>query len=131
MAEIAREFRLFLYFQAIAAFIFAFLYLVITDNYLEFTEWPYSDPYYPRAFGGTLLVLGFFNLIAAYRKEWDHIRIIVELSICWLIMVLIMNILELIFLTLTTTAVVNSVFNTGIVVIFLVGDIFFYLRERK
>lgn len=131
MDEISKEFRLFLLIEGIVALIFAFLYLAITDAYLEFTEWSYDDPYYPRAFGGTLLILGFFTLVAAYRKEWIKIRILVETGFLWMIMVTIMNILELIIITQSSGAILNTILNTVIIVIFIAGTIYFYLKERK
>jgi len=60
MREISKDMKINLFVISIAFLGFAFVYLVITDFYKELIEWPYDDPYYFRAFGIILLVLGIF-----------------------------------------------------------------------
>ena len=133
MSELKKITKYSLLIYAAGGFIFAFLYLVITDIYLiTLSDWPYYDPYYPRAFGGTLLVLGLMALIGSFKKEWEHVKLTYELALAWLIMVLIMNIAELALLSpaLSFTAIGNTIFNTVIVVVFIVMGIYCYVKQR-
>ena len=72
MEDILTKLKILLIIDAVAAFLFCFLYLFITDIYLlDLTDWSYPEPYYPRAFGGTLLVLGIFALLATRKEKWE------------------------------------------------------------
>jgi hypothetical protein len=87
--DIMSKVKILLLIDAIAAFFFCFLYLIITDIYLiDFSKWTYPDPYYPKAFGGTLLVLGIFALLATRKEKWERIKIFIELAISWMSIIL-------------------------------------------
>lgn len=118
--------------DAVAAFLFCFLYLFITDIYLlDLTDWSYPGPYYPRAFGGTLLVLGIFALLATRREKWEQIKIYVELTILWMIVILILNILELIFINITPIYMFHTIINSIILILLIVANIYYYFSQAK
>jgi len=49
--DILTKLRILLIIDAVAAFIFCFFYLFITDIYLfDLTDWSYPDPYYSLRF---------------------------------------------------------------------------------
>ncbi|MBY9004063.1 MAG: hypothetical protein KGD73_08845 [Candidatus Lokiarchaeota archaeon] len=131
MTEIQKFTKITLILYALGGFVFAFLYLVIPDIYIYgLTEWPFDDPVYFRFFGGTLLVLGLFALLSYFKKEWEEIKILFELSLTWLIMVLIINSLELALLSLPAMAFTNTILNTIIVIIFIVLGIYCCMKQR-
>ncbi|MFX1358159.1 MAG: hypothetical protein ACFFA8_12875 [Promethearchaeota archaeon] len=133
MSEILKLTKYSLLLYTIGGLVFAILYLFITDIYLyDLTAWPFVDPYYPRAFGGTLLVLAISAFLGYFKKEWEHIKLLYELALLWLIMVLIMNILELALLSsvLPVLALTSTIINTVIVVVFLVIGLYCYIKQR-
>jgi len=133
VTEIQKITKYSLLLYAIGGFIFAFLYLAITDIFLyDLTDWPFNDPFYPRAFGGTLLVLGIVALLGYFKKEWEHLKLTYELSLMWLAIILILNILELAIPNPAYSAIAmgNTVFNTVILAVFLAIGIYCYIKQR-
>ena len=131
MTEIQKFTKITLLIYAVGGFIFAFLYLVIPDIYIYgLTQWPFNDPVYFRMFGGTLLVLGLFALMAYFKKEWEEVKILFELALTWLLMVLIINILELALLSLPAMTFTNTIFNTIIVAIFSILGIYCCMKQK-
>ncbi|MFX0059372.1 MAG: hypothetical protein ACFE85_06890 [Candidatus Hodarchaeota archaeon] len=133
MTEILKLTKYSLLLYTLGGLVFAILYLFVTDIYLyDLTAWPFVDPYYPRAFGGTLLILAIFSLLMYFKKEWEHIKLVYELALLWLIMVLVLNILELALLisALPILAITNTIINTIIVVVFLAIGLYCYMKQR-
>jgi len=132
MTEIQKFTKITLVLYAFGGFIFAFLYLVIPDIYIYgLSQWPFNDPVYFRLFGGTLLVLGLFALLAYFKKEWEEVKLLFELALTWLIMVLIINSLELMLLSLPAMAFTNTVVNTIIVIIFSILGIYCCMKQKS
>ena len=132
MTEIQKLTKISLLLNVLAGLIFAFLYLVIPDIYIYgLTQWPFNDPIYFRLFGGTLLVLGLASLMAYFKKEWEEIKLLYELSVMWLLMVTIINIFELALLPLPAMALTNSIFVTILVAIYLILGIYCWLKQRS
>ncbi len=131
MTEIQKLTKISLLLNVLAGLIFAFLYLVIPDIYIYgLTQWPFNDPIYFRLFGGTLLVLGLVSFMAYFKKEWEEIKLLYELSVMWLLMVTIINIFELALLTLPAMALTNSIFVTILVAIYLILGIYCWMKQR-
>ena len=131
MTEIQKLTKISLLLNVLAGLIFAFLYLVIPDIYIYgLTQWPFNDPIYFRLFGGTLLVLGLVSLMAYFKKDWEEIKLLYELSVMWLLMVTIINIFELALLTLPAMALTNSIFVTILVAIYLILGIYCWMKQR-
>ena len=134
MSELQKITKYSLYIYTAGGLFFAFLYLVLTDFYMTvMSDWPYNDPYYPRAFGITLLILGITALLGSFKKEWEEVKLVYELSQMWIIATLILNIAELALLTpvLSATAIGNTILNTIILIVFLVIGVYCYLQQRK
>ena len=132
MTEIQKLTKISLLLNVLAGLIFAFLYLVIPDIYIYgLTQWPFNDPIYFRLFGGTLLVLGLVSLMAYFKKDWEEIKLLYELSVMWLLMVTIINIFELALLPLPAMALTNSIFVTILVAIYLILGIYCWLKQRS
>lgn len=131
MTEIQKLTKITLLLDALAGFIFAFLYLVIPDIFIYgLTQWPFNDPVYFRYFGGTLLLLGLVSLIAYFKKEWEEVKLFFEFALLFILMIVIMSSLELALLTLPVIAFMNSLFSTFLVIIYLVLGTYCWMKQR-
>jgi hypothetical protein len=131
MGELSKDMRITLLIISIALLSFAFLYIFLTDFYLELIEWPYNDPYYFRAFGIILLVFGVFGLIVNYRDDWNQAKIYLELILVWSVSILIANFIELAILPLTIGAVTNTWVDSIILIILVGATLYFFTKEKK
>lgn len=131
MTEIQKLTKITLLLDALAGFIFAFLYLVIPDIFIYgLTQWPFNDPVYFRYFGGTLLLLGLVSLIAYFKKEWEEVKLFFEFALLFILMIVIMSSLELALLTLPVITFMNSLFSTILVIIYLVLGTYCWMKQR-
>ena len=123
--------RITILLGAIAFLAFAFLYLVTTDQYLTTMGWPFNDPYYPRAFGINLLILGVFLMVSFFRNEWIQARILIEIVLVWCSLILTANIIEISVLSLPVGVIVLTLNNTIFLMVLVIVMLFFYLKELK
>ena len=131
MTEIQNLTKISLILDVIACFVFAFLYLVISDIYIyDLVQWPFDDPIYFRLFGGTLLVLGLASLLAYFKKEWEEIKLFFELALMWLLMVLVFNIFELALLSMPAMSFTSVLVDTIIVIIFFSFGLYCWIKQR-
>lgn len=131
MAEVTKEVKIVLIIDAIAALIFTFLYLVIPEIYASLIDPIVFDPYYWRAFGGTLLVLAIMALIALKRAEGEQVKLMIEIMILWSIVILTLNIWELIVLPLSPTYTETTWFNSILLIVLIILNSYFYNRDLK
>jgi len=131
MSEIQKLTKISLLLDALAGFVFAFLYLVIPDIYIYgLTQWPFNDPIYFRLFGGTLLVLGLASLMAYFKKEWEEVKLLYELALMWLLMTTIINIFELALVSLPAMALTNTIVVSILVAAYLILGIYCWMKQR-
>lgn len=131
MAEISKEMKIVLIINAIVAFIYGCIFLLIPDLYESLTDSPYHNPALLRLWGGTIIILGLFALIAFVRKEWENVKIVFELAIVWLILVEILGLVSFTYVPYTAASLANEIMDMVVVGILLVIDVYFYLREEK
>ena len=131
MVKIAKHLKIVLLINAIIGLIFAFLYLAFSYLYLPFIQWPFYDPYYSWSFGGTLLVLSLFSLLAIKKTEWEQIKIVVELIIVWQLMILILNIISLILIPAPITSLISTWINNFIFIILIIANLYFYIKQEN
>jgi hypothetical protein len=131
MAEVTKEVKIVLIIDAIASLIFAFLYLVIPEIYASLVDPIVFDPYYWRAFGGTLLVLAIMALIALKRAEGEQVKIIIEFAILWSVVILGLNIWELIVLPLSPTYTETTWIDSVLLIVLIILNSYFYNRDLK
>ena len=132
MSEIQKLTKISLLLDALAGFVFAFLYLVIPDIYIYgLTQWPFNDPIYFRLFGGTLLVLGLASLMAYFKKEWEEVKLLYELALMWLLMTTIINIFELALVSLPAMALTNTIVVSILVAAYLILGIYCWMKQRS
>ena len=129
MAEISNKLKIVLIIDIIATLIFMFLYLIIPDIYANMVDPLVFDPYYWRAFGGTLLALGVIMLIVLIRGEMEQIKLVLELGILWCSIILALNIWELIVLPLSPTYTATTWFDSGLLVVIILLNAFVYYNE--
>ncbi|MFX1455676.1 MAG: hypothetical protein ACFFDB_09910 [Promethearchaeota archaeon] len=103
MTEIKKITKIALLWYTVAGFLFAFMFIVITDFTMNFMQWPYNDPVNFWFQGGTMLVLAITTLLAFFIKEWERIKLFFFLVIIWDIMVLIMDIVIAVTLNFPAT----------------------------
>lgn len=125
MAELSKQAKIIYLVNAIVSFIFMFFFLVIPEIYADWINPPEFCSISWRQLGGSLLVLGVFSVVGLLRKEWEHVRIVWELGILWLIVILCIDFWGMV-------AVAGSFdFTVIIELILIVVNIFFYIRERR
>jgi len=131
MPEVTKEIKIILLIDAIAALIFTFLYLVIPETYASLVDPLVFDPYYWRAFGGTLLVLAIMALIALKRAEVEQVKLMIEFAILWSVVILALNIWELIVLPLSPTYTQTTWFDSILLIVLIILNLYFYNRDLK
>ena len=129
MTEITKRLRILLLINATIGLIFAFFYLVAPYYYLSLIEWPFFDPYYSWAFGGVFLILSSFLLISIKQNQWEKTKSVLEITIAWQMLILILNIISLIFIPTPIFSII-IIWLTNVIFITLIGlSVFFYLRK--
>ena len=103
MTEIKKITKVALIWYTVAGFLFAFMFIVLTDFTMNLMQWPYNDPINFWFQGGTMLVFAIMTLLALFIKEWERIKLSFFLIIIWDIMVLIMDIVALAVLNFPET----------------------------
>ena len=130
MEEISSKAKILLIIDAIAAFIFTFLYLIIPELYASLIDPLVFDPYYWRAFGATVLVLGIFAIRAAMGKK-EQALFMFEIIILWSFVILLLNFWELIVLPLSPTYTETTWFDSILLIVLIVLNTIMYLKEKK
>jgi len=130
MEEISSKAKILLFFDAIAAFIFTFLYLIIPELYASLIDPLVFDPYYWRAFGATVLVLGIFAIRAAMGKK-EQALFMFEIIILWSFVILLLNFWELIVLPLSPTYTETTWFDSILLIVLIVLNTTIYFQEKK
>jgi len=129
MTEITKRLKILLLINAIIGLSFAFFYLVVPYYYLSLIEWPFFDPYYSWAFGGAFLILSSFLLRSLKRNHWEKCKSVLEITIAWQMLILILNIISLIFIPTPIDSII-FIWISNILFITLIGlNIYFYGRN--
>ena len=129
MTEITKRLKSLLLVNAIIGLSFAFFYLVAPYYYLSMIDWPFFDPYYSWAFGGVFLILSSFLLRSLRQNNWEICKPVVEITISWQLLILILNIFSLIFIPTSIISILSTwIYN--IIFIILIGLNFFFLSRK-
>ena len=130
MTEIKKITKIALLWYTIAGLLFAFFYLVLTDLYIAFTQWPYYDPVMFWSLGGTMLVLAIGYLMCFFRKEWEEIKLYFLVTLLWMIYFIIMNIITVVLLGLPDMALMSQLMNIILLTFNVLLAIFCWLKQR-
>ncbi len=131
MVEITKNLKILLEINAIIGLCFAFLYLAISQLYLPLIEWPFYDPYYSWAFGGTFLILSIFILLGIKQNNWEKIKTIFQVLIAWQLMILILNIISLILIPSPIVSIITIWIYNITLILLVIANILFYNKHLQ
>lgn len=129
--EVSKGLKLWFLISAIVGLIFTIIYLMFLEIYWIMVDWPYFDPIFGRILGATLLTMSVISLLAYRETEWENVKLIVIFSALWQILVVIINIWSIFAAPFSATALSSSIFDTTILIIFAIVNIYFYLQHQK
>lgn len=129
MSEISKKLKILLLINAIIGLSFAFFYIVVPYYYLSLIEWPFFDPYYSWAFGGIFFILSLFLLRSIRQNLYEHCKSLVEITIAWEMLILILNIITLTVIPIPITYILTT-WIINIMFIVLIGLKILFLRKK-
>ncbi|NVM43884.1 MAG: hypothetical protein HWN79_03115 [Candidatus Lokiarchaeota archaeon] len=124
MTEITKKLKILCIINASIGLSLAFLYIAVPYYYLSLIEWPFFDPYYSWAFGGIFLILSSFLLRSIKQNHGEKLKSVLEITIAWEMLILILNIISLILIptpiiSILSTWILNIIFILLIILNFL------------
>ena len=132
MTEIKKITKIALLWYCVAGLLFAFFFLALTDFYAwGLMQWPYNDPFAFWSLGGTMLVLSLASLMAYFKKEWEEIKLFLELMLMWVTMMIIIDIIALALLGLPATPMMYMIVNIILLTFNLVLGIYCWMKQRS
>ena len=131
MAELSKEVKIIFIINAIPAFIYAFLFLVIPETYAQVFEVEMYNPISYRQIGASILVLGIGCVLAIKRDDLEKAKIVWEIAIIWLILMLIIGIWGAFAIPGTAAAQAGTWIANTILIVLTVLNIYVYYRETK
>lgn len=133
MAELAKETKLVFIINSLIAFIYAFLFLIIPEAYKQMSDAPdlIFSPITWRQLGASILILGIGGVLSIKRDDWDKVKLFLEISIIWLILMLIINIWGMIAFPGTAAALANDIVAIIVLIVLILLNIWVYYRENK
>jgi len=131
MAEISKMFKIMLIIDIIIAFIYGILYLFLPNIVSSINDAPFYDPHFWRLFGGTILAVGVGSALSIKMKEWEKIKLFILVMLVFLIIIGIVNITSALYTTRSPTNLVFHWLDTSVIIILIILNGFFYLKEEK
>ena len=131
MAEISKEMKIVLVINMVVGFIYGIMYVLLPEGVYSINDAPYFDPHFWRLFGGALIALGFPILLGILKGDWDYIKLFFLFSIILLCILALVNITSIIYVTRSATNLVFHWLDTIVMIVLIVFNVFFYLREEK
>jgi len=131
MTEVPKSIKILVLVNSIIGLILVFFYLVAPYYYLSLVQWPFFDPYYTWAFGGVFLILSTFLLISIKKNLWDRCKIVLEITIAWDILILVLNIFSLIFIAAPIISIITTWIYNILFIILSIVNIYFYNKKAK
>ncbi len=124
---ISRGCKFYLAIDFIIALIFGLIFLFLPEDFLIFINWGFFDPVAMRILGIAIISLGAGSLIAAFEDTWSEVRATMEMEVVWLLFGEITLIISHVFFLFPWEAWFIDV----IMIVLLIGFIFFILKERE
>lgn len=131
MAEFSKEMKIVLIINMIVAVVYGIMYVFLPEAVYSLNDAPYFDPHFWRLFGGVLIAMGFPVLLGILKGDWDYIKLFFLYAIVGLIIMALVNITSNIYVTRSATNLVFHWLDTIVIIVLIVFDTFFYLREEK
>ncbi len=131
MAEMSREYKILLIVHIIVAFIYGIMYLFLPETVYSVNEAPFFDPHFWRLFGGILFAIGIAGIVGLKMGDWEKIKLLMLYAITFLIILILVNLTSNTYIIRTATNLVFHWLDTTVMIVLLIFDIFFYIREEK
>ncbi len=109
MTEIKKLTKIAIVIVAIVGFLFGTILTFLYDMTMNPEGW--TNPYYPRFFGGIAYLVSIFAIILLRKKEWEEIKLTFTFLYSFFLPTLIIEI--------TVTAIFGSTFQPSTVLTFL------------
>ena len=131
MAEFSKEMKIVLIINMIVAFVYGIMYVFLPETVYSLNDAPYFDPHFWRLFGGALIALGIPVLLGIIKGDWDYIKLFFLFAIILLIILVLVNLASNIYVIRSATNLVFHWLDTIVMIVLVVFNTFFYLREEK
>jgi hypothetical protein len=132
MAEFSKEMKFVLIINLIVAFVYGIMYLFLPEAVYSLNDAPYFDPHFWRLFGGVLIAMGIPVLLGIIKGDWDYIKLFFLFAIIVLVILVLVNLTSNIYvIPRSATNLVFHWLDTIVMIVLVVFNTFFYLREEK
>jgi len=131
MTEISKGFKILMIVAGAIALFYGIWWTFLTSTYYDMVGWVYSDPSSVRGQGATLILLGIFNCLAAWRMEWEKVKFYVQFAFGWLIAMLILNIVNPFLPLFPPAGLIVALTNIAFLAAIIVLLIYFYTQQEK
>jgi hypothetical protein len=111
----------------ILAVVFGLVYLLIPVLYGKMVNWPIEDPPVYRLVGAALIGYGASSWFAFKNPFWAKVELVVLGEIVWCVVGSLVMLWGMFFAGLP----VIGWMNTGFLIIFAIGFIHFYIKEKE
>ncbi|MFW9819710.1 MAG: hypothetical protein ACFFE5_08880 [Candidatus Thorarchaeota archaeon] len=132
MTEIKKLTKISLIIIAIVGFLFGTMLTFLYDMTLNFESW--TNPYYPRFFGGIAYLVAVFAIIVLRKKEWEEIKLTYTFLYGFFVPTLIIEIAvdAILGSTLQPSTVLSSLTTTvPLMAVLLVLGIVTYIKQVR
>jgi len=132
MAEFSKEMKIVLIINLIVAFLYGIMYVFLPETVYSLNDAPYFDPHFWRLFGGVLVATGITALLGIIKGDWDNYKLFFLFAIIMLIVLVLVNLTSIIYvIPRSATNLVFHWLDTIVMIVLIVFNAFFYLREEK
>ena len=131
MAEISKEMKIVLIINMIVGLLYGIMYVFLPEGLYSLNDAPYFDPHFWRLFGGALVAVGIVILLAILNGDWDNIKLFYQFALVFLIIIALVNLTSNVYVARSATNLIFHWLDTIVVILLLIFNIFFYLREEK
>ena len=131
MAEFSKEMKIVLIINMIVAFVYGIMYVFLPETVYSLNDAPYFDPHFWRLFGGALIAMGIPVLLGIINGDWDYIKLFFQYAIIALIIFVLVNVTSIIYVTRSATNLIFHWLDTIVMIVLIVFNTYFYLREEK
>ncbi|MFX1418369.1 MAG: hypothetical protein ACFE9N_05555 [Promethearchaeota archaeon] len=132
MTEIKKLTKISLIIIAIVGFLFGTMLTFLYDMTLNFEGW--TNPYYPRFFGGIAYLVTIFAILVLRKKEWEEIKLTFAFLYGFFVPTLIIEIaVDAIFGSTfqPSTVLASLTTTTPLMAVLLVLGIVTYIKQRS
>ena len=131
MAEVSKQYKVVLYINMALCFIYGIIYSFFWWGWATIIEWEIgSTPWYGQVVGGVLLVLGIWFLRAVLQKKsWEDISYFMEFTFGFMIVMLLFEGWNFLFVRPTGIALINDIISTSVILFLFILNLIFYFME--